>query len=458
LPPGAESFGPAAVQWGREHLATKRAPWVPFPWQEIALGHQLAHVNGTPVTDQHLVSVARQNGKTSGLFRPLVGWWLSERCKLMGEPQVVLSTADRLDKASRFMRQMGSLLEEQYGAQVYKSYGREQVIMPCGCEWHVTAANESAGHSLSCDLVLVDEIWKVPSLAYDDGLLPTTIARPAALVASVSTAGEERSDVMLRLREAGLRAIDTGVPGEVGLVEWSVPADMEPMDQRYWGWANPALGQSITVDRLVQRSEGTRSSFLRAHLNMWVPASDGWLDAGEWAACAGEFDMPAGGYVVVEQSMDEARFVGLRAVGVDGRALVGTAFVVSSEQEMWQRLLELGAGDATLKFAVGGSMEVHVPPTIRARTELVGAAEIKQWLPLVSKVIRSGSLVHRGEVLLSEHVCRAVSVPAGDGMRSLSIARSPGPIELARCLIWATALATKPGKRKVAVGMGGGGR
>jgi hypothetical protein len=52
---------------------------------------------------------------------------------------------------------------------------------------------------------------------------------------------------------------------------------------------------------------------------------------------------------------------------------------------------------------------------------------------------------HRGEASLAEHVERAVMVKH-QGSLAVSTTRSPGDITLARCMIWAVALESKPGQ------------
>jgi hypothetical protein len=55
-------------------------------------------------------------------------------------------------------------------------------------------------------------------------------------------------------------------------------------------------------------------------------------------------------------------------------------------------------------------------------------------------------LIHRGEEMLNDHMNRAVAVVQAHSL-VLSSKRSPGSIELARCCIWAAALASQPRTR-----------
>jgi hypothetical protein len=70
-------------------------------------------------------------------------------------------------------------------------------------------------------------------------------------------------------------------------------------------------------------------------------------------------------------------------------------------------------------------------------------------------MMNEGRLVHTGEKMLAEHMNRAVGVRTQQGF-VLSSQKSPGPIPLARCTIWAAALASRPKwKNKPAMATGG---
>ena len=62
---------------------------------------------------------------------------------------------------------------------------------------------------------------------------------------------------------------------------------------------------------------------------------------------------------------------------------------------------------------------------------------------IVKAMIAESKVRHRGERTLAEHICRAVQIKTSDGVL-ISSARSPGPIELARCAVLAIAKASRP--------------
>ena len=78
---------------------------------------------------------------------------------------------------------------------------------------------------------------------------------------------------------------------------------------------------------------------------------------------------------------------------------------------------------------------------------MVGNREMMRWTQTARSAIIEQRVRHDGSALLSQHVERAVSVK-NQGSLTLSSIRSPGPIELARCLVFAVSMVHKP----VAVG------
>jgi hypothetical protein len=64
---------------------------------------------------------------------------------------------------------------------------------------------------------------------------------------------------------------------------------------------------------------------------------------------------------------------------------------------------------------------------------------VTRYTAAVRQMILEQRLLHTGETMLAEHVGRAVAGRT-NGTISLSSQRSPGPIELARCLVAACGL------------------
>ena len=424
--------------WAKRHLGVDLMPWQLYALQgllAIDADEKFVHRTG-------LISTARQNGKTTALTA-LVGWYLTEEAVRRG-PVTVLTTAHRLDVATELFHRLADLLEERFGAKVMRAYGRNEVRMLDGSRWLIKAASPSVGHGLSCDLIVADEIWDITGTAIDQGLLPTMRARPNPLMAMWSTAGTEASDVFRRYREQGLRAIDQATAGRFYFAEWSPPPDMNPMTPAAWEYANPALGHTLEAETLAAEAESPdRAAFLRSSVNLWIATDRGWLAPGTWSALEHGGNLPSGGTVAIESSMLENAYFGVRAVQLpDGNIVTTVAFHVDTTHELLDAIAEC-AEDHSLRLAISPSIDVHFPPHLQHRRKVVGYGELSNWTTPVRGLIMEGRVRHTGETMLAEHVNRAVMVKVPNG-HALSSQKSPGPIELARCMVWAVALEARP--------------
>ena len=277
----------------------------------------------------------------------------------------------------------------------------------------------------------------------DDALRPSMIARPHPLLACFSTAGDESSTVMIQMREMAIADIDAGICGDTYFAEWSMPPGVNPADEQWWAWANPALGTTVTLKAL--RAASKKESFMRAHLNLWVSARGAWLDPGQWADLQTDVDMPPGGVLAVDSSVDESRYVGVRSAVADGKAHVAVEFIASSEDQMWDEVRRVMA-DSQTHLALTPTLEIHCPPELARRMTIVGYGELLKFSALVRSMLIEGKVTQRGQRTLTEHVCRAVLTRTAQGT-VLSSQKSPGPIELARCMVWAIALSSRPAIR-----------
>ena len=394
------SYGPLVAVWAEAHMGLRL-----MPWQVYALTGQLAHdENGDLIHAEALVSTARQNGKSIAL-KALIGWWLTDFARLRGAPQNVMSIANRLDRAESIYSDLAPILKEHFGAKLLQAIGRKSATLPDGSKWEVRAASPRL-HGASNDLIVLDELFDIHQDVLDEALRPSQIARRSPLMSSWSTAGDSESHAMLQLREQALTDIETGQPSQLYFAEWSIPAG-GATDEANWRLANPALGTTITLKAL--RAAAKKDYFLRAHLNLWISARGSWFHPSVWEACATKLEMPSGGILALDSSVDESRYVGVRAVQIDKQIMVHTEFVVDSEQEMWERVNTVMA-DSRITLMVTPSLEIHVPPALQRRYKLTGYAELLRYTQLVYKMILEGRVIHNGSSMLSEHMCRAVKI------------------------------------------------
>lgn len=430
-----------------------------MPWQRIVLGDQLAlDANGQLMFRQSTVSVARQNGKSVAL-KCLLLFWMLEMPKIRGQEQTILSTAHRLDLASELFQSLAGIFEERFGAKVIYSYGRQSVTLPPvgdfpGARWLVRAATPSAGHGLSVDLLLIDELFGCSSEAIEEGMIPTQRARKNSFLSAWSTAGTEESTVFKRWRERGIAEIDTGKTTRAYYAEFSPPPHMDPMSEEAWPWANPALGHTLEFETILEESKApNKGAFMRSAVNCWITNHRSWLDAGWFAQLGTAGELPVeGGWLAIEASQDDNRFVGVRAVQDGKHVKVTVEFIVEDLRALWEEVDKARKTHKGLQVACGATLDIHLSASLKEHAILVGQRELQRWTTVVRSMTMAGQILHTGEELLIQQVDRAVLVKH-QGHLSLSSARSPGPIELCRAYVWAVAKASQPKEtRKVSMG------
>ena len=445
---GLSVYAPLVVEFARKYMQIELMAWQ----VHAAMGLLESDDSGDLVNRSGLLTVARQNGKTV-LGQAIVGTWLTSIAALRGKPQTVISSAHELPLANLQYQFLAPILEQYFGAKPKWGYGRMELAMPDGSRWFIKAATPSAGMGLSADLIWVDEIYDVDDAVMAHSLRPTMKARNvrtaggSPMMFMTSTAGTEASTAMLRYRELGLSLIGEQRQGAFYFAEWSPPPGVDVMDWQsgWWGWANPALGQTLELQSmLIDAEHPDRSSFLRASLNQFVNADACWLQPGQWDACLSDIQGPENGWLACDSSLDGSRYVAVRAAVDDvGVVHVSVEFVVQSLAECQQAMMDACTAHPTLGLAVTPALEHHVPLPLMRRTKVVGYGELMRYTSLVRAQINDGKLVHQGEQNLAEHMNRAVAIMQQNNL-ALSSKRSPGPIELARCTIWAAALASRP--------------
>ena len=223
---GDGSCGPEVAGWAARHL-----PFELMEWNQVAVDGLLTTVGGRWVHRQGLITVGRQNSKTT-LATSLAGWWLDEYADRHG-PQVVTWMAHDLRLAEIAFFTLSQMLDHRV-VRTSSSYGRQRLHLDNGSQFHVQAATFGAGHGLSIDLAVVDEVWRVKPETVDHGLAPAQRARPQPLMLMLSTAGDEQSVLLKEWRERGMAMVETNSPGRLYFAEWSPPPGVDFTDPQWW--------------------------------------------------------------------------------------------------------------------------------------------------------------------------------------------------------------------------------
>lgn len=437
---GGDTLGGLVADWAAANLNIEL-----YPWQRQVLDGMLEHDDYVLRHRWALVSTARQNGKTSGLLVPLIGWWLTDGRRVRGRAQNVINVAHKLSIAEDVFKQLGPLLKDRYGFKTYESVGRKEAYHDDGTNWRVEAGNVRAGHGTSNDLVICDEIWKLDADVVEAGLLPTQRAKPHPFALFVSTAGTEESKLFIRWRERGMQQIEKNEQGRLYMAEWSPPPNVSATDRQYWHMGNPAMGLGeLTMQDLEDELEAPdRDNFMRSSLNLWTAAVGAWIPPQVWPALHTDDTMPTGGYLAVDSDSFDMRYCGVRvAARDDGHLQVRSEFVVESIVEMWDAI-ETAMADPDMTLMLTPGLFAVCPPELKRRAKDFGQREMATFTSLVRNLILEGRVKHNSQMALTEQVQRAVAGRTQTGI-TLSSQKSPGPIEQCRCMVAAAGFAAAP--------------
>jgi hypothetical protein len=439
--PAGESFGPALTAWAKRVLNIDLMEWQ----KRICNDALTVDKNGDFVFREACVSTARQNGK-SLVMRACAGFFATEYAALRKEPQTIVIVANQKRRSMALFRDVVRDLDEKFECKVRWMNGDERINFPDGSSISVVAASAHA-HGMTATHLLVDEVWDISPEVVFTALRPSQVAVRNPMMMLFSTAGDQSSTVLQQLREQGMAAIDSGQPTALYFAEWSLDiGSVSIEDRRYWGWANPALGTTITMKSLeLAYDSPNRQAFIRGHLNCWLDTNSPWLPLSLWAERVTDQPMPAYQWLTIDSSIDESRYIAIGSAFDGDRVIVTTAFVVESAQQMWEQVVRI-MNDPQVKLACTPSLEIHCPPDLRRRMTIVGYAELLKWTSSAKAMIVEDRVRHTGDLALAEHMARSVAVKTG-GTVVLSSQKSPGPIELARCAVWGMMLASKPTAR-----------
>jgi hypothetical protein len=421
-------------------------------WQEYVLERALeVREDGSLRWPVVVVSTARQQGK-SYLLRALALWRLHQG-ERFGEPQTVLHVSVKAAQAAEVWRPAARWAAERYGlgtgikadgkARMFSNMGQQSLMLPDESRWLVAAATNAAGVGYSVSLAVVDEAWAVSESVVNSAIRPTMAARAEPQLWLISTAGQSDSTLLRAARQAALRDPD----GEVLLLEWSAPPEVEWDDPAAWRWGSPEWDDRRERFLRTQAQTVPEAAFRQEMLNSWQHAVDGWMKGSAWKACS-----------VARLARPRRKDAPVVAVGTEregtpwavaawrwtvrGRERIAVESITAPTLErLWEKVAALSPS----LVVTPDTLAAHYPGDPR-RLSVANSATVRKYLPAVERAIRDRILAYRAsDEVLTTQVLSAVAVTSrGDSSLSLSDAKSPGPITLARCLVWAVGESMRP--------------
>lgn len=440
--PRVELRPPAAYTLGGEATELARLAGLDQePWQADGTALMLSvRSNGLWACFEYAELLARQNGKTFGLFAPraLAGLFLLQE-------RLIMWSAHEYKTAIESFLQVRDLIANLTEAglvppvKVNQTNGEEGFLIPStGQRLKFLARSKGSGRGFTGDCNLIDEAFAY-TRAQQSALMPTTSARPNAQIcyASSPPLDSDSGEVLFALKrraedgDAGLGWRDWGLPGDLDELSRLTDDERDAVldDRASWAAANPALGRGRMTEETIARNRRAmdKLDFARECLGIWpLPPEEGGrvIRSEDWAALGVE-DAAFEGTPVFAIDCQPG---GLRAaIGVaarqdDGVPLVwleedqaGTGWVVDAAKALHEKhepgewLLDPGgpAGALVVELEAAG-----IPLRFVTGREYVGACGA--FLAAVSDKSRSG-LRHLGDPVLEGAVAAGRRRDVGDG-------------------------------------------
>lgn len=271
--------------FGHEVAAIAERLGQPFmPWQQhwaLVVGEMVRDEETgvwVPAYPEAFATVMRQNGKTL--------WVLAHEL----HRATLWEAYDGKPQALAYSGQSGSMARQKFRKEhwplISHSPMKAAVKRPRfaaedsgidfvnGSILTIWASSEDAGHSLTVDLVCMDEIWADVDDRREQAAIPAMATRHDRQKILASTGGTDKSTLYLRKQALGRDAVVSGRTDGIAYLEFAFDRDDDPEDPATWRRNMPALGYTIT-ERTVQSAldemrgeDGDLSEFCRAWGNV----------------------------------------------------------------------------------------------------------------------------------------------------------------------------------------------
>lgn len=159
--------------------------------------------------------------------------------------------------------------------------------------YQVLPAEVGTKHGLNVSGLVLDEVHAQPNRKLYDVLTKGSgDAREQSLYFLITTAGNDTNSICYELHQKALDIIEgrktdpTFYPVIYGASE-----DEDWTDPNVWKKANPSLGETIQMEKVVAACESAKqnpaeeNSFRQLRLNQWVKQSVRWMPMDKWDAC-----------------------------------------------------------------------------------------------------------------------------------------------------------------------------
>lgn len=378
------------------------------------------------------VSVARQNGKS------VIGSILAVYGLLREKGALVIGLASSADQARIIYDRLLLLIKTEplLAKRFKKATDTRGIHAANGSVYHIKASKSGAVQGLATSLGIIDELHITSPALWSD-LVNGISAKPQGMVFGITTAGDEGSELLIRLYKTAEDA-----PERFGYFIWEAPEAAVPEDDdelgEYIRAANPSVaeGRRPVEDEIAAVRNLPESDALHYRLNRFVASLNPFVPGDKWRSCeaSGDYDFPTIGPLVFTLDISpEDTYATITAARRTPDGHIHTelvAWFVYPNPEALLRVLEklwvhnptVYAGDGYKCRPILAEMKLRgYPVHIGTAADSINSASV-----LYSKVMQK-TVTHAGDDLLNLQMPRAVRKSKGDVYR---IDRASSSVEI----------------------------
>jgi len=281
-------FFPVAFRHAKSRWAGK--PFELSPWQMFCNAVMMGwkRIDGTRRFRRAHVSVARKNGKTTwcGGLAIYLGFADGE-----AGAEVYIG-ATKIDQARLLFRDSESMVRQSPALMKHAKLLKDNISFPGASSFIRPLGSDKPFDGLNPHAVFFDELhaWKEQQRGFYDTMRTGSGARPQPMIATITTAGDDRSQLW-KEETAYIKNVLEGVINDESIFGYiaSIDEDDDPLDESLWVKANPNLGVSVGVEYLQEMAQEARSDtvamnrFKRYHCNVMVSSTERAIDPVLWA-------------------------------------------------------------------------------------------------------------------------------------------------------------------------------
>ena len=280
------AFRHAKSKWAGQ--AFELSPWQMFCNAAI-LGWK--RLDGTRRFRRAHVSVARKNGKTTWCGGLAI--YLAFADNEAGAEVYIGAT--KIDQARLLFRDSESMVRQSPALSKHAKLLKDNISFPGVSSFIRPLGSDKPFDGLNPHGVFFDELhaWKEQQRPFYDTMRTGSGARPQPLIATITTAGDDRSQLW-KEETAYIKNVLDGVLADESIFGYiaSIDEDDDPLNPECWIKANPNLGVSVGVEYLEEMAQEARSDnvamnrFKRYHCNVMVSSTERAIDPVLWSNAA----------------------------------------------------------------------------------------------------------------------------------------------------------------------------